>query len=131
MRNPVILMVDDESAIRELMKARLEIEGFEVITAANGLDGLERYKENCKHVDVVVTDLDMPAMNGSDMIQHIFDITPSMRVIVASGRSRSYFDVVSTPNASRLQKPYTALELTEAVHLLLSNCPPKKRQIAS
>jgi DNA-binding NtrC family response regulator len=130
-RSPVILVVDDELAIRELMKARLEIEGFEVITAANGLDGLEAYKEHRNHVDLVVTDIDMPAMNGSDMIQHIFQMTPAMKVIVASGNTRSHSAAeMSAVNGSLLQKPYTARELTEAVYLLLSSRPVEERQMA-
>jgi len=130
-RSPVILMVDDELAIRDLMKARLEIEGFEVITAANGADGLEVYKEHCNQVDLVVTDLDMPAMNGSDMIQHIFQMTPAMKVIVASGNSSARSTAeMSAGHASCLQKPYTARELTEAVYLLLSSRPRETQQIA-
>src|SRR5204862_6088497 len=82
-----ILVVEDEPDMRDFMRRCLEVEGFDVITAANGLDGLERYKENKDQVQIVVTDLDMPAMNGSDMIRHIFDITPAMKVLVASGSS--------------------------------------------
>ena len=79
-------MVDDEPAIRELMKLRLEDAGFEVITAVDGRDGLERYKENKDLVQVVVTDLEMPTMSGADMLRQIFKITPAMKVIVASGQ---------------------------------------------
>ena len=128
----MILMVDDELAICELMKARLEIEGFEVITAANGLDGLQRYQENKDRVEIVITDLDMPAMNGVDMIQHIVKITPTMKVIVASASSRTYASEEEAGiKASCLQKPYTARELTEAVHQLLSTRPPEIASIAS
>ena len=110
-----ILVVEDELEIRELMKSSLETGGFDVITAANGLEGLRRYNENREHVRLVVTDLDMPAMNGSDMIRQIFRTTPAMKVIVASGRSRSE-DGVAT---RCLQKPYTGRELREAVQLVL------------
>lgn len=116
----VILVVEDEFAMRELMKAYLEVEGFLVITAANGVDGLQTYKENKDRVRIVVTDLDMPAMNGSDMIRQIFEITPAMKVIVASGHGFSYARANVSSNDTRcLQKPYTGRELQEAVQLLL------------
>jgi DNA-binding response OmpR family regulator len=110
-----ILIVEDEVDIRDVMKMSLEIDGFDVITAANGLEGLRRYKENQERVRVVVTDLDMPTMNGSDMIRQIFKMTPAAKVIIASGRSQSEQSVASRC----LQKPYTGRELRAAVEMLL------------
>jgi sigma-B regulation protein RsbU (phosphoserine phosphatase) len=115
----VILMVDDEPAIRELMKLRLEDAGFEVITAVDGRDGLERYKENKDLVQVVVTDLEMPTMSGADMLRQIFKITPAMKVIVASGQlGDPQFEELCT-SAPAIHKPYTARELTDAVRMLV------------
>ena len=120
MKRAAILVVDDEPEIRELMKACLEIEGFVVITAANGREGLQRYKENKDQVRVIITDLDMPAMTGPDMIRKIFKITPAAKVIVASGRSGSYVESGEGPiGTASLQKPYSSRELTAAVRLLL------------
>jgi CheY-like chemotaxis protein len=110
----VILVVEDEPSIRELMKTCLEFEGFDVITAANGLDGLQRYKENKDNVQVVVTDLEMPKMNGSDMIHQIFQMTPDMKVVVASGRAGE-----ECSGTACLQKPYSPRELTDVVSLCL------------
>lgn len=102
------------------MKTCLETEGFDVITAANGLEGLQRYKENENKVRVVVTDLQMPAMNGSDMIQQIFELTPAMKVIVASGQSFKYAQAAAACGAtSCLQKPYSPSELRDALRSLL------------
>ncbi len=116
----MILVVDDEPVILETMKERLETEGFEVITAADGLDGLRRYQENMDQVEVVVTDLDMPTMNGSEMIRQIFKLTPAAKVIVASGQSASYArESQAGLSTSCLQKPYTGRELAKAVRLLL------------
>src|SRR5205809_2173759 len=110
-----ILFVDDEPAIRDLMRIFLEIEGFDVITASDGRHGLERYAENQERVQVVVTDLDMPAMNGSDMIRQIFEMKPEMKVIVASGREiDAAKSGVSWGAVSCLQKPYTPRELSSA-----------------
>jgi DNA-binding response OmpR family regulator len=115
-----ILFVDDEPSIRELMKMFLEIEGFDVITASDGQHGLDRYAENREKVQVVVTDLDMPAMNGSDMIRHIFEMKPEMKVIVASGQDLDPVKSGSLGAVSCLQKPYTPRELSSAVRVLLA-----------
>jgi DNA-binding NtrC family response regulator len=116
----MILVVDDEPTMCELMKAYLENEGFDVITASNGIDGLNRFEEHKGEVRMVVTDLDMPAMNGSDMIRQMYRIAPTVKVIVASGQSLLYV-MANEPRegTSCLQKPYTARELTDAVRLLL------------
>jgi DNA-binding NtrC family response regulator len=116
----MILVVDDEPSICELMKAYLEVEGFDVITATNGLDGLTRFKENESNIRMVVTDLDMPAMNGSDMIRQMYRIAPTIKIIVASGQSLLYV-MANEPRegTSCLQKPYTARELRDAVRHML------------
>jgi CheY-like chemotaxis protein len=112
-KNRMVLMVDDEKQIRELMKMYLEACGFDVITAANGLEGLRRYWENKNRIQVVVTDLDMPTMNGADMVRQIQKTNPAMKIIIASGspaqRSMGTFFV---------SKPYTPRELAAAVTAL-------------
>jgi len=116
----LILVVDDETAIRDFVKTCLEVEGFDVITAANGVDGLERYKENKNEIRLIVTDLDMPAMNGDDMIRHISEMTPAIKVIVTSGRSAGWSDFAQQGTAARcLPKPYSPRDLRNAVKLLL------------
>jgi CheY-like chemotaxis protein len=112
-RRALILVVEDDVTMRDLMKASLECEGFEVVAAANGLEGLREYEQHQHQVDVVVTDLEMPSMNGQDMLRQIFKITPSMKVLIASGCSDEF------PARCRLTKPYTARELAAAVHQLL------------
>jgi two-component system cell cycle sensor histidine kinase/response regulator CckA len=111
-----ILVVEDDLDLRDLMKASLEMDGFDVITAANGLEGLRRYKENRHRIRIVVTDLDMPTMNGSDMIRHILKMTPSVKVLVASGRSQ----LERSSPMPCLQKPYTSHDLRLAVEQLRS-----------
>jgi DNA-binding response OmpR family regulator len=115
----LILVVDDEPAIRELMKIRLEDAGFEVITAVDGRDGLKKYKAHKDQVQIVVTDLGMPEMNGADMIRQISEITPTIKVIVASGQLGDPQFEELCAGAPAIHKPYTARELTDAVRLLL------------
>ena len=115
-RRAGILVVEDDLDLRDSIKASLEMDGFDVVTAANGLEGLRRYKENQHRVQIVVTDLDMPTMNGSEMIRHILKMTPNVKVLVASGRSQ----LERSSRMPCLQKPYTLRDLRLAVAQLRS-----------
>jgi len=112
-----ILIVEDEQQIRDLMKAVLEVDGYAVIAARDGIEGLQRYRENKDRVDLVVTDSTMPGMNGPEMIEKILAITPDAKVILASG-SVAEKQTDEFTRAVWLQKPYSARELKEAVRRL-------------
>lgn len=120
-KRPMVLVVEDEQQIRDLMKAVLEVAGYSVITATNGAEGLEVYKEKKDQVEVVVTDWAMPEMNGPDMVRHIQAISPAAKVIIASGSIVHDQQANGPSGASWLQKPYSARELKEAVARL---CDP-------
>ncbi|MDR3515670.1 MAG: response regulator [Azospirillaceae bacterium] len=64
-----VLTVDDSASMRQMVKFTLASAGYLVIEAGNGVEGLSRARE--KAVDVVVTDLNMPVMNGLDMIREL------------------------------------------------------------
>jgi two-component system chemotaxis response regulator CheY len=65
-----ILVVDDSSAVRSEVSNFLAQNGFEVITAVDGLDGLDKLKQN-PHVRLIVADVNMPNMDGLTMVEHI------------------------------------------------------------
>lgn len=66
---PVVLVVDDSLNTREIEKSILELEGFEVITAADGIEGLERLRE--RRFDLIISDIEMPRMDGITMIENV------------------------------------------------------------
>lgn len=68
-----------------VFKAGLEIYGFEVVTAANGLEALTQFKANDGKYDAIVTDNDMPKMNGLEFVRAIRDIEYKGRIFVVSG----------------------------------------------
>jgi len=116
----LILIVDDEAAVRDLSKIVLETHGYKVITAANGAEGLATYAEHQKAIRVVVSDTDMPVMNGAAMMSTIQRTDPGARLIAASGLSGE-----GSPDAQlieaifRLPKPYTAAQLLRAVREMI------------
>lgn len=64
-----ILIVEDEPGIIDPLKKKLEIEGFTVITAENGRDGLETARN--EHPDLILLDITMPVMDGIEMLRHL------------------------------------------------------------
>ena len=78
-----VLIVDDEAAFRESLRKLLLRRGMQVLTAANGQEGLSLLAT--RPVDVVVLDLRMPGIDGLTTLRMIHDIRPSARVIVLTG----------------------------------------------
>ena len=78
-----ILVIDDESQIRSLLKNVLEREGYTVSEAADGAEGCLEFKR--KHPDLVITDLTMPEMNGMETITALVAEKPDVRIIAISG----------------------------------------------
>lgn len=83
-----ILIVDDESDIRELLKDVLKIGGFEVLEAENGQIGLEKFRKY--KPDAAIIDLEMPVMNGVQLTQHILEERPDFPVLIISGYLHKY-----------------------------------------
>jgi DNA-binding NtrC family response regulator len=78
-----LLVVDDEKNIREGLAAALEMDGYEVVTAADGADGWKRFGKG--DIDLVITDLRMPGMGGEEFMHRIGVETPGIPVIVLTG----------------------------------------------
>lgn len=83
-----ILIIDDEAVIRKTANAILTRAGYEVLSASNGKEGLELFKEHKNSINLVILDMIMPVMNGHECFDEIRKISPSMPIILASGFSR-------------------------------------------
>ena len=117
-----ILVVDDEPSIRETAEAVLGSEGYEVLTAADGLDGLHALSKSLP--DVIISDLNMPRMSGFEFLAIVRKRFPRIATIAMSG------DYIPSENPSGiladafLQKGcYTVDELFEEVAKLLAASP--------
>lgn len=91
-----ILAVDDERGMRDLLRKVLSKEGYEVITAEDGEEGLNLIKENS--FDIVIADLDMPIMNGIEMIKRAKDFDPNITIIIIT----AYASIESAVEALKL-----------------------------
>jgi len=81
----LILLVDDNAAVREVGEAMLENLGYRVVTAYNGQEALALFEERRNEVALVISDMVMPAMGGSLLTQRLREINPETRVILMSG----------------------------------------------
>jgi CheY-like chemotaxis protein len=114
-----ILVVDDESMIREAMRQLLEHCGCEVETFDNGQAALARLAERA--FDLVITDFSMPGMQGDQLVAHIRQLIPDQRIIMATAFLEEY-KMFSQPNATingLLFKPFTFRDLQDAIDAVL------------
>ena len=112
-----VLVADDDSMLRECISALLTAAGFEVIQAEDGLDALEKYRAHQCNISLVITDIEMPRLNGIETTKRLREIDPSVKVIVSSGSGKDVPKDVR-PDAF-LPKPYTGTSLNETVQRVL------------
>jgi len=112
-----ILLVDDQEPVREVAKEMLETLGYEVITASDGLEGVSRYRDLWREIDLVILDMVMPNMSGGDCFRRMKEISPNARVVLSSGYSMdgSIQDVMNEGILAFIQKPYRLEELSRVV----------------
>jgi DNA-binding response OmpR family regulator len=117
-----ILVVDDDEGIRNLLKAILEREGYEVSAAADGKAAIRQFRRNPS--DLVITDIIMPEQEGLKTISDLRRAHPEVRIIAISGGGQyglgEYLDVATALGADQtFAKPFDRLELVKAVRKLL------------
>jgi len=118
----LILLVEDELALRVITKELLESFNYRVLTAADGAEAETLYRRRKGRINAVVTDLMMPVMDGLALIRALRVLDPQAKVIAVSGlASQDKIDEVNTLNVqSFLTKPYTAEQLLSSLHRALA-----------
>jgi len=84
-RGETILIVDDEDAVCTVSQRTLEVFGYRTLTASDGAVALAMYREKGAQIDMVLTDVNMPSMDGMEMIRAIRKINPKVKIVVATG----------------------------------------------
>ncbi len=111
-----ILVVDDEPGVRTLVARMLRGRGFEVMEARNGLEAVQVYGFYHSEIKLVITDIDMPVMDGLEAITRMKEIDPDVHVLIISGR----LEAGRCPSGVfALPKPFAPAQLLEAVKLAL------------
>jgi len=118
-----ILLVEDDNGVRDLVRRELLKTGYQVIEAKNGVEACLTATQQSYHVDLLLTDVVMPGMNGRELAEHLAVIKPNLRVLFMSG----YLDDISVNSGmdphrtTFLQKPFTPDLLLRTVRALLDS----------
>ena len=118
----MLLVVDDEEHIRRMMKRMLEGQGFRVLTSGDGGEAVSVYGHYQAEIAVVITDMMMPFMDGTALIQALRKINPSVPIIAISGLAaqRSEAEQAGGSQLLFLPKPFSRSELNDKIRLALS-----------
>ena len=122
-----VLVVDDETRILNFLVARLNASGYEVITAANGVEGLEQVK--AQEPDLVVLDLLMPKMDGLEMLKELrsFSMVPVI-ILTARGADSDRIRGLQLGADDYLPKPFNPDELVARMEAIRRRLGPGQRR---
>lgn len=118
-----VLLVDDEDLIRDLGSRILTRAGYTVLTASNGREALEVFRNEGNRISLVLLDLIMPVMGGKQCLEELLKIDPNIKVIVASGYSAtSTYSVTSVLGAkAAVGKPFDTKQILQVVRETLDS----------
>ncbi|RKF16955.1 response regulator [Roseovarius spongiae] len=113
----VVLLVEDEAPVRAFASRALQMRGFTVLEADSAEGALEMLEDDSLDIDVFVTDVIMPGMDGPSWVREALKARPGARVVFVSGYAEEDFGDAQAriPNSVFLPKPFSLSELTEVV----------------
>lgn len=116
-----ILLVDDEESVRTLAVRLLRKFGYSVLTAVNGKEALDVFSDMRDEIDLIVLDLIMPVMDGSDCLCELLKIGPEVKVIIASGYAPNGHIGTALKDGAKafVRKPYESKQLLEVIRKAL------------
>jgi PAS domain S-box-containing protein len=122
---PVVLVVQDESAVRLLVRSVLEGSGYRVREAVNGRDALAYLEQKHAQIDLVLSDVMTPGVTGPEIVARLAPLGLATRVLLISGHSDSHLLTTgqNEPSVGVLHKPFTPAELATRVAQLMSEEP--------
>lgn len=116
-----ILLVEDEENVRHLCFELLQLLGFNVAVASDGIEGLEIFQENPEGIDLILLDILMPRMNGIEAFKEFVRIRPDIKIIISSGFTKDSLkeQMMGATPAGFLNKPYDLETLREELARVL------------
>ncbi len=116
-----ILLVDDEEAVLNVGEGMLEAMGYQVLSAHDGKEAIEIYEKHRELIHLVLLDIVMPMMGGSELFDRLKKINPDVKVLLSSGYS---IDGEATKILERgasgfIQKPFSVKQLSQSIHEIL------------
>jgi CheY-like chemotaxis protein len=114
-----VLVVEDEPALRNVLKRYLAKNGYRVMTASDGIEAMEVASSGREVVDLVITDVQMPNMKGNELAEQLRKVCPEAKIIFMSGFAGSLLDV--RDSAALLAKPFSEAELLHHIGRVLGS----------
>jgi PAS domain S-box-containing protein len=120
-QSETILLVEDDDSLGGVLKDILELKGYQVQHASDGKTALEIVKGSHETIDMLVTDMLMPGMNGVELAKKLVAIKPDLKILFISGHSREVAvpEKINGSTHEFLQKPFTADVLHRKIQTLL------------
>ena len=118
-----ILLVDDEPSVRHMTRQMLERKGYHVLEAQNGKEALKIFGRNPPQVNLVITDLMMPVMDGTTLLRHLRKMAPGIKtIILTGGLSQSELaQAMEEESCAFILKPFGATTLLETIRRVLGS----------
>ena len=125
-----ILIVDDEDLIRDVTKSILETGGYEVLVASNGKEAISIFAEHSNHIDLVLTDMVMPEMDGISALGVIKKMKSDVKAIAVTAHidNARYIDLLGDVDAV-LRKPFDMDMLLNTIQRVLAETPRLKKAL--
>jgi len=123
--NELILVVDDEAALRSLAHDTLEAYGYRVMSTENGLEAVEVYQKHKDEISVVILDMVMPKMGGHEAFLKLKEINPHVKALLSTGYSQTgkAQEILDSGVLGFIQKPYQLNELLLKLDSVLNASP--------
>lgn len=117
-----ILIIDDEATVSEMLYEILKSYNYEVLIARDGAEGLATYMKHKDKIDLVLTDSNMPLLEGDKLIESLTQVNPKVKIFLTSGSypTNRNVDDLRPPIVGYLQKPYTTNVLLTQIKDVLS-----------
>jgi CheY-like chemotaxis protein len=128
----IVLVVEDEEALREVTKRILTRNGYRVLTAASGQEAVEIARSFQGDIHLLITDVIMPQMLGKEVAEEVERVIPHIKVLFMSGYARPVLASQGTlePNVTLLEKPFSEPELIDKVTQVLNGYFPGYHNVA-
>ncbi|HKP97564.1 MAG TPA: response regulator [Fibrobacteria bacterium] len=131
-KNPTILVVDDEKSVRELICLNLLASGYEVFEAEGGRQALQIAADPENYVDILITDIIMPQMNGRDLASRMCTFKPFLKVLFISAYSAEILtsNKLCPDGADFIKKPFTMKTLLDRISHVWASSPKWKELVS-
>lgn len=123
-RAETILVVEDDPGVRRIVCKLLSLRGFKILESSDPVTALKLFEQHIDNVDLLITDVIMPVMNGRQLYEQIVLIRPDIKVLYISGYADGVIDNggILADGVNFLQKPFSPDALTAKVEQVLDQC---------